>query len=150
MREHPAEVSPRPATTQAGLPWSPLMCFFFRLGFCVIALYTLDLLAAFFQRQALLFHGQNPGPFPVPFTAPVWHHVVPWIGSHLLRLAGPVDVSNEIGGDSPYEYILRGTEVAAAAVRRLGLQPPAPSAQKFRSSFRPCLRRYCQPLYPPA
>jgi hypothetical protein len=88
--------------------------FAFRFVFCFVALYTVDLVALFVQRQHRLMNGDYPKVFPEPFTALVWHHVVPWIGAHLLRLAHPVAMRGQVGQDSVYEYILRGTELVIA------------------------------------
>lgn len=96
--------------------WSPTARVLFRFGFCVLALYTLDLTAAFLQRLILILHGLDTSSFPVPFTAPLWHRLVPWIGAHLLGLVRPLNYAREIGGDTPYEYILRGTELVLASV----------------------------------
>jgi hypothetical protein len=86
----------------------------FRFVFCFIALYTVDLIACFVQRQHRLMNGDYPKIFPEPFTAPVWHHVVPWVGTQILRLAHPVAVAGQVGQDSVYEYILRGTQIVIA------------------------------------
>ena len=120
------------ASTQASASWPPIARVFFRFGFCVIVLYTLDLVAAFFQRQPLL-SGARSAPFPAPFTAPVWHHVIPWIGLHLLHLTQAVDSSHEVGGDSPYEYILRGTELVVAVVVATAWSLLDRSRQEYRN-----------------
>ena len=96
--------------------WSGLRLAAFRFVFAFVGLYTVDVIAGFVQRQARLMNGDYPTPFPEPFTAPLWHAVVPWVGIHVLHLAHPVATSYEVGGDSVYEYILRGTELVIALV----------------------------------
>jgi hypothetical protein len=85
-----------------------------RFVFCFVALYTVDLIAFFFQQQHRLLNGDYPKIFPEPFTASVWHHVVPWVGTHILRLAHPVATGGLVGQDSVYEYTLRGTQIVIA------------------------------------
>jgi hypothetical protein len=96
--------------------WSRRHLAAFRLVFAFVGLYTVDLIASFIQRQFRLKNGDYPKSFPEQFTAPVWHRVVPWVGMHVLHLAHPVAMRFQVGQDSVYEYILRGTELVIAVV----------------------------------
>lgn len=95
-------------------PWSRLHLALFRFVSCFVSLYTLDLIASIVQRQHRLLNGDYPRPFPEQFTAPVWHYVIPWVGMHILRLGHPVSIHGQVGQDSVYEYILRGTQLVLA------------------------------------
>ena len=90
----------------------------FRFVFVLVGLVTLDVLARILQWLLASFHGGHNGD---PFTAPVWHRVVPWVGVHVLHLAHAVKTEWSpgqawVGQDSVYEYVLRGTQVVVAAV----------------------------------
>ena len=97
-------------------PWTRLHLAAFRFTFCFVSLYTVDLVASFVQRQDRLLNGEYPKAFPEQFTAPVWHQLVPWVGMHILRLAHPVSMHGQVGQDSVYEYILRGTQFVIAVI----------------------------------
>jgi hypothetical protein len=97
-------------------PWSRLHRVVFRFVFCFVSLYTVDLISSIVQRQHRLLNGEYPKAFPEQFTAPLWHHLVPWVGMHILRLAHPVAMHGQVGQDSVYEYILRGTEIVLAVM----------------------------------
>jgi len=114
MHPSPASDAPLKLAARPGRPWSPLHLALFRFIFSFISLYTLDLIALFFQRQHRLLNGDYPKPFPEPLTATVWRSLIPWIGTHLLHLAHPVAFHSQVGQDSPYEYILRGTQLVLA------------------------------------
>ena len=100
-------------------PWTPFHRIAFRFIFCFVALYTADLISAFFQRQSRLLNGDYPAHPAAAFTALAWQHVIPWVGLHLLHLRAPVASQHAFGQDSPYEYILRGTEAVIALVAAL-------------------------------
>ena len=105
-----------PVEERSRASWSRLHLITFRFVFCFISLYTVDLIASFLQRQQRLLNGDYPKVFPEALTSPVWHHLVPWVGLHLLKLAHPVAMHNQVGQDSVYEYILRGAQIVIAAI----------------------------------
>lgn len=108
--------APVPVEETDRVPWSRLRSVVFRFVFCVVSLYTLDLIASFIQRQHRLLNGDYPKAFPEQFTSPVWHHLVPWVGVHILKLAHPVIAHGQVGQDSVYEYTLRGTQIVIALI----------------------------------
>jgi uncharacterized membrane protein YphA (DoxX/SURF4 family) len=92
--------------------WSIGKLLVFRVVFCYVALYSVDVIV--FTLETLT------GPRNVGFRTPwltgyVWVWLVPWVGQHLLHLKSPVALVN-IGADVPFEFILRGTELAIAVV----------------------------------
>jgi len=91
--------------------WSAGKLLLFRVVFVYLALYSMDVLV--FTVQTLIWGRSRH--YPALLTGVLWDHLVPWVGMHVLRLQTPVAVEN-VGGDLPYEFILRGIEVALALV----------------------------------
>jgi hypothetical protein len=85
----------------------------FRVLSCYLALYLVDLFVL--SIQFLIW---NPSESFVPktwLTGYLWAWLVPWVGSHVLHLHSPVAVV-DVGADFPFEFILRGVELAIALV----------------------------------
>ena len=75
------------------------------------------------------------------FDDPIWRHIVPWIGHHVLHLSRAVTVNG--GGDSAYEYIVCSCRLAvgliAAAVWSV-LDSRRTQYRKLHNWLRVCIR----------
>jgi uncharacterized membrane protein YphA (DoxX/SURF4 family) len=108
-----------------------------RIVLCYFALYTVDVLVFILQR--LLAPRNTPYSHPW-LTGYLWDWMVPWIGQHLLHLKAAVVVNN-IGADVPFEFILRGTELALALLASL-LWTAIERKQRCDSAFDAWLRLF--------
>jgi hypothetical protein len=84
----------------------------FRFAFCYLTLYCLYI----FSDDQILFHYLIFGRLTDSFTAPLWHHVVPWVGKHVLHLSTYITIFSNGSGDTTYDYVLILCELFLAAV----------------------------------
>jgi len=76
--------------------WSPAARFGFRLAFAYLILYNFP-----FPLYYI------PGAYRVlSWHQPLLHKVVPWVGSHVLRLKTPITNFSYGSGDKTYDYVL--------------------------------------------
>lgn len=50
------------------------------------------------------------------FADPLWHHVVPWVGEHVLHLSTYITIFTNGSGDTTYDYVLILCELFLAVV----------------------------------
>jgi hypothetical protein len=84
----------------------------FRFVFCYLTLYTLYILA----EEQVLFRYWVSGRLTDSFSDPFWHHVVPWVGKHILHLASAITIFTNGSGDTTYDYVLILCELFVAGV----------------------------------
>jgi uncharacterized membrane protein YphA (DoxX/SURF4 family) len=84
----------------------------FRFIFCYLALYCLYIFAGELQFFQYLASGRLTDSFIDPF----WHHVVPWVGKHLLHLSTDITIFSNGSGDTTYDYVLILCELFLAGV----------------------------------
>jgi hypothetical protein len=91
--------------------WGVRKLLVLRILFCYFALYSVDVMVFTVQT---LWGAHNVGYRTPWLTGYVWAWLVPWVGQHVLEMKR-VAVMN-IGADVPFEFMLRGVEVAIAVV----------------------------------
>lgn len=84
----------------------------FRFVFCYLALYCLYI----FAGDQQFFHYLASGRLTDSFVDPFWHHVVPWVGKHILHLSTYITIFSYNSGDTTYDYVLILCELFLAAV----------------------------------
>jgi uncharacterized membrane protein YphA (DoxX/SURF4 family) len=84
----------------------------FRFVFCYLMLYCLYI----FSDEQILFQYLLSGRPTDSFTAPLWHHLVPWAGKHVLHLSTYITIFSNGSGDTTYDYVLILCELFLAAV----------------------------------
>jgi uncharacterized membrane protein YphA (DoxX/SURF4 family) len=84
----------------------------FRFAFCYLMLYCLYI----FSDEQILFQYLISGRLTDSFTAPLWHHLVPWVGKHVLHLSTYITIFSNGSGDTAYDYVLILCELFLAAV----------------------------------
>lgn len=107
---HPAAV---PNTDRR---WELLTRVAFRLTFCYLLLHCVHLAGILTQ-----FLGYATKHSLGDFLDPLWHRVVPWVGTHVLHLGRGIIVPGAArsSGDTTYDYVVIVCELVVAAVGAL-------------------------------
>lgn len=87
----------------------------FRFVFCYLALYCLYI----FAGDQVFLQYLASGQLADSFIDPLWHHVVPWVGKHVLHLSKEITVFSNGSGDTTYDFALILCELFLAAVTTL-------------------------------
>lgn len=99
-------------TINSQVYWRPWARIVFRFVFSYLALYCLNVFAFVAQIVKYSFTGR----FADTSYDLLWHHIVPWVGSHILHLATPITVFSNSSGDTTYDNVLVFFELFLAAV----------------------------------
>jgi hypothetical protein len=105
-----AALNPQASSEQ--IRWRASTRIAFRFVFCYLTLYTLYILA----EEQVLFRYWVSGRLTDSFSDPFWHHVVPWVGQHILHLASAITIFTNGSGDTTYDYVLILCELFVAGV----------------------------------
>jgi uncharacterized membrane protein YphA (DoxX/SURF4 family) len=92
--------------------WRTSTRIIFRFVFCYLALYCLYVFS-FVDQIFKSFIAYRSGE---TFFDVFWHHVGPWVGSHILHLATPITIFSNGSGDTTYDYALVFCEISLAAI----------------------------------
>ena len=92
--------------------WRPSTRIIFRFVFCYLALYSLYALSFIWQILKYALTGR----FTDTSYDLFWHHVIPWVGTHVLHLATPITIFTNGSGDTTYDQVLILCELFLAVV----------------------------------
>jgi hypothetical protein len=109
---HQIGAASNPQASPEQIRWRASTRVAFRFVFCYLTLYTLYI----FGNEQLLFRYWTSGRLTNSFSDPFWHHVVPWVGKHILHLVRDITIFTNGSGDTTYDYVLILCELFLAAV----------------------------------
>jgi uncharacterized membrane protein YphA (DoxX/SURF4 family) len=92
--------------------WPPWTRIVFRFVFSYLVLYCLYVFAWIVQIVKGTFTGRSTD----TYYDLLCHHIVPWVGSHILRLPTPITVFTGGSGDTTYDNVLILCELFLAVV----------------------------------
>lgn len=92
--------------------WRPWTRIVFRFVFSYLALYCLYVFSWIVQIVKGTFAGRSTD---TSYDL-LCHHIVPWVGSHILRFATPITVFSNGSGDTTYDNVLILCELFLAVV----------------------------------
>jgi hypothetical protein len=88
------------------IQWNSSTRIAFRFAFCYCVLYCVYMWDGLHVLYVFLMAKHQLTRIPAPLMAPLWHHVVPWVGKHILHLATPITIFSNGSGDTTYDYVL--------------------------------------------
>jgi uncharacterized membrane protein YphA (DoxX/SURF4 family) len=100
--------------------WNLFTRIAFRFAFCYLSLWCLRFWEEIYVVCRFIYLDLVAKSMPTgvvdPFTAPLWHNVVPWVGKHILHLATPITVFSNGSDDTTYDYVLAFCFLSISAI----------------------------------